>query len=108
MRREIALPTPDHAARGQREGLRSFTSSFRLWRLKAHTLVATGAEDQIVPPANSRVLVAGMPNAELAIIPGLGHRAIWEAPEKVAALVSEFLRDPSTRLTSHLEAPTAP
>jgi pimeloyl-ACP methyl ester carboxylesterase len=95
MRREIAHPTPDHVARAQRESLGSFSSSFRLWRMRAETLVATGAEDKVVPPANSWILTSFIPRAHLAVLPGLGHRAIWEAPEQTADLVSEFLH-PST------------
>jgi pimeloyl-ACP methyl ester carboxylesterase len=91
MRREIAHPTPDHVARGQRAGLRGFSSGFRLWRLRAKTLVVTGAEDQIIPPGNSRILALAIPDARLQSIPELGHRAIWEAPEEMADLVIEFL-----------------
>jgi pimeloyl-ACP methyl ester carboxylesterase len=95
MRREVAHPTPDHVARAQRQALGSFSSSFRLWRMRAATLVATGGADEIVPPANSWILTSFIPRARLAVLPGLGHRAIWEAPGQAADLVSEFLH-PST------------
>jgi pimeloyl-ACP methyl ester carboxylesterase len=72
-------------------GLRAFSSGFRLWRLCARTLVVTGTEDQLVPPGNSRILASAIPNARLETLPGLGHRAIWEAPEEMADLVSDFL-----------------
>jgi 3-oxoadipate enol-lactonase len=91
MRREIAYPTPDYVARGLRTGLRAFSSGFRLWRLRARTLVVTGTEDQLVPPGNSRILASAIPDARLESLPGLGHRAIWEAPEEIADLVSDFL-----------------
>ncbi len=57
----------------------------------AETLVATGGEDALVPPGNARILASGIPGARLAVLPGLGHRAIWEAPEDAAALVTGFL-----------------
>jgi 3-oxoadipate enol-lactonase len=91
MRREIEHPTPDYAAQGQSAAIRAFSSGPRLWRIEAETLVATGTDDALVPPSNSRVLASRIPGAQLALLPGLGHRAIWEAPEEVAQLVGEFL-----------------
>src|SRR3954465_3777944 len=104
MRREVAYPTPDHAARGQGAALRAFSSGLRLSRIRAETLVATGSEDALVPPGNARILASGIPGARLAVLPGLGHRAIWEAPEAPATLVSAFLTqaraDPSAPATT--------
>ena len=91
MRREIAYPTPDHAALGQSTAMRAFSSGPRLSRIQAETLVATGADDMLVPPGNSRILASRIPRAQLVLIPDLGHRAIWEAPEEMAELVSDFL-----------------
>ena len=91
MRREIAFPTPDYAARGQGAAIRAFSSGLRLSRIRADTLVATGNEDQLVPPGNARILASGIRGARLAVLPGLGHRAIWEAPEDAGALVTGFL-----------------
>src|SRR5215213_7413771 len=100
MRREIAHPTPDHAARGQGAALRAFSSGLRLSQIRAETLVATGSEDQLVPPGNARILANGIPGARLAVLPGLGHRAIWEAPEDTAALVRRFLAQESVSNSS--------
>src|SRR5215213_1033026 len=100
MRREIAHPTPDHAARGQGAAIRAFSSGLRLSQIQADTLVATGTEDALVPPGNSRILASGIPGARLAVLPGLGHRAIWEAPEDTAALVRRFLAQESVSNSS--------
>jgi pimeloyl-ACP methyl ester carboxylesterase len=91
MRREIARPTPDYVAKAQSLAIRSFSSAFRLWQIQAPTLVATGTEDQVVPPANSRILASAIPGAQLALVPDLGHRAIWEAPEEISDIVTDFL-----------------
>jgi 3-oxoadipate enol-lactonase len=91
MRREIAHPTPDHAARGQSAALRTFSSGLRLFQIRAETLVATGAEDALVPPGNSRILASRILGARLALLPGLGHRAIWESPDEMAELIGDFL-----------------
>ncbi len=91
MRREIVHPTPDHAARGQYAGMLAFTLTLRLSQIQSETLVATGTEDVVVPPGNSRILASRIPGAQLILIPGLGHRAIWEAPEEISDLVTDFL-----------------
>ena len=91
MRREIANPTPDHVARGQRAGLRRFSSGLRLWQVRAITLVVTADEDQLIPPGNSRLIASMIPGARLESLSDLGHRAIWEAPEEIADLVIDFL-----------------
>jgi pimeloyl-ACP methyl ester carboxylesterase len=77
MRREIAQPTPARVARAQREAIQAFSTTFRLEQIRAETLVATGADDMLVPPENSRRLAHRIPNAKLVTIPSLGHRAIW-------------------------------
>lgn len=91
MRREIAHPTPDHAARGQGVAIRAFSSFLRLPQIQAETLVATGTEDALVPPGNSRILASRIRGSRIALLSGLGHRAIWEAPEEIAELVGDFL-----------------
>ena len=91
MHREIVYPTPEHAARGQSAAIRAFSSTFRLSGITARTLVATGDADKLVPPGNSRILCNHIPDARLAIFPGLGHRAIWEAPDSMAEFIGSFL-----------------
>ena len=91
MRREIVTPTPDHVARGQRDGLRRFSSGLRLWQVRARTLVVTGAEDRLVPPGNSRLIASMISGARFESLSDLGHRAIWEAPEEIADFVIDFL-----------------
>ena len=94
MRREIADPTPDYVARGQLAGIKGFSSGFRLWTLRAETLVLTGDRDKLIPPCNSSILAFAIPFARLKYISGLGHRAIWEKPEDMAELVTDFLKRP--------------
>ena len=94
MRREIADPTPDYVARGQLAGIKNFSSGFRLWTLRAETLVMTGDQDKLILPCNSGILAFAIPFARLKYIAGLGHRAIWEKPEEMAQLVTDFLNRP--------------
>jgi len=54
-------------------------------------LVIVGTEDALTPPPFSETLVAGLPDAELVVIPGAGHLTALERPEAFAAAVGPFL-----------------
>ena len=53
-------------------------------------LVLAGSQDTKFVNLAER-LVAGLPNAELAVIAGVGHACHLEAPERVGALIDEWL-----------------
>jgi pimeloyl-ACP methyl ester carboxylesterase len=91
MRRELEHPTPMFVAQRQMEALRKFDRYRDLPRIRANTLVVTGAQDVLVKPRNSQILASRIPNARLELLADLGHRAIWEAPEEMADLICDFL-----------------
>jgi hypothetical protein len=93
MRREIAAPTPLHAADLQFQAFAEFDCSKALPNIQAPTLVLTGDLDQLVSPQNSRIIASLVPGAKLIMIPGCGHRLMWEATDECIAFVSEFLSD---------------
>jgi 3-oxoadipate enol-lactonase len=62
----------------------------RLGRIRCPTLVVTGEEDKLIPPANSRVLAARIPGARLLTLPGLGHAFPLEEREVLGRLLTEF------------------
>ena len=64
----------------------------RLERIGAPTLVLTGASDVLVPPENSRILAAKIPDSELTIIPGGGHQVLVEQPDLSNNAILRFLR----------------
>ncbi|MFL5257172.1 MAG: alpha/beta fold hydrolase [Rhodopila sp.] len=94
MRRELAFPTPLFVAAQQMEAIRRSNRYWDLPRITAPTLVATGTHDVLVKPRNSAILASRIPNARVERLADLGHRAIWEAPEEIADLVSDFLIRP--------------
>jgi pimeloyl-ACP methyl ester carboxylesterase len=55
------------------------------------TLLVAAERDDIAPPAAQRALVARFPDAQLAMVPGTGHLAHYEAPAAVATAMSAFL-----------------
>ena len=54
-------------------------------------LVIVGSEDALTPVSFAETLVAGLPDAELVVIPGAGHLTAVEAPERFTAAVGDFL-----------------
>jgi pimeloyl-ACP methyl ester carboxylesterase len=60
--------------------------------LAAPTLVLCGEHDGVTPPAVGTRLIAAIPDARLVTIPGAGHLAAVEQPERYNAAVREFLR----------------
>jgi pimeloyl-ACP methyl ester carboxylesterase len=56
------------------------------------TLVVTGGQDPIVPPANGRTIAARIPGSELVVLPDLAHFALLaDDPSPVAAVIEAFL-----------------
>ena len=78
-------------ARLRREGY-DWTALLRA--LDRPTLVIHGERD-LLPLAVAGALVAALPDARLAPIPGSGHMPFWEAPEQFFSLVDSFLAPPS-------------
>lgn len=55
-------------------------------------LIFSGSEDLPRPPAWADELVAGLPNAELVRLEGIGHSPTLEAPKVVLPQIVEFFR----------------
>lgn len=76
----------NHAAAATRE---DWTGAFR--RIASPVLVIHGEDDPILPVGNGRALAAGIPGADLGVLPGVGHelpRRVWDAvAERIAAHV---------------------
>ena len=94
MHRELEHQTPAHVARPQMKALREFDRYSDLKRIAVRTLVATGTDDLLVKPTNFRLIARHISGACLEMLDGLGHRAIWEAPEEMAGLAGDFLTGP--------------
>ena len=67
-----------------------FSTVSRLARLRAPTLVMHGERDRLVPLAASKLLAAGIPDAELAVVPGAGHAYALEAPGESLELLLDW------------------
>jgi pimeloyl-ACP methyl ester carboxylesterase len=106
IRREIAAPTPLHAADLQFQAFAEFDCSKALPNIQVPTLVLTGELDQLISPRNSKIIASLIPGARLIIIPGCGHRIMWEATDECVAFVAEFLaKIQEGRLDDNVAAP---
>lgn len=69
------------------EALASFDVRAELGSVGVPTLVLAGSEDQVTGPAEARTLVAGVPDARLAVVPGASHLVPVEQPAAVTDLL---------------------
>ncbi len=76
----------------QTEAIMNFSSFQRLKDIKVPTLVVGGAEDILLPPANSGILAKNIPGARLVIIENIGH-AVMADIDKFLSIVLEFMND---------------
>jgi 3-oxoadipate enol-lactonase/4-carboxymuconolactone decarboxylase len=87
------------------EALAAFDAKGSLGGIGVPTLVVAGAEDEATPPAEARALVAGIPDARLAIVPGASHLTPVEQPGAVTDLL---IRHFTTTWQESAAGPPAP
>jgi 3-oxoadipate enol-lactonase len=77
---------------GQAIAARRHDTYARLGEIAQPTLVLTGDDDAIIPPANSQLLAARIPRAKLVILPGARHDFTADRPADAVRALLEFLR----------------
>jgi 3-oxoadipate enol-lactonase/4-carboxymuconolactone decarboxylase len=85
------------------EALAAFDIRAELGRIAVPTLVLAGSEDRVTSPADARALVAGIPDARLALVPGASHLA----PVEQSAAVTDLLVRHITAAWQDTPAPAA-
>jgi pimeloyl-ACP methyl ester carboxylesterase len=90
---EISLRHPNDSAMllYQYKAIQGFETWGELPLIKARTLVLTGDQDLLIPPANSNILAERIPGARLKIIQGGGHQFLFEQDRTFNRDVIEFL-----------------
>jgi len=89
---EVYETTREEIVARQASAFSGWTGSFfRLGDIHSPTLVITGTEDVIIPPANSRLLSGRIPGAQLVEIPGAGHGLMYQFPDRFSDCVLAFL-----------------
>lgn len=77
----------------QLEAVRGHDTLNRLSSIRCPVFVATGEDDMIAPPRYAKQLVAGLPNARLAILPGIGHAPPIEDGRGFKKVLRDFLQE---------------
>jgi 3-oxoadipate enol-lactonase len=90
-RRAAFLRTDPKIFRAACEALASLDLRRELSRVKVPVLVLVGEQDEATPPAMSHELAAGLPDAQLKIIPGCAHVPQLQAPALFLAAIADFL-----------------
>jgi 3-oxoadipate enol-lactonase len=95
----LSVTTPLHskgaALQRQLQAFATHDTCDTLADIKAPTLVITGDKDITIPPSNSDLLTAKIPNAKLEIIADAAHGFAYSHPEIAADLIHLFLQQPS-------------
>jgi pimeloyl-ACP methyl ester carboxylesterase len=75
----------------QSEAVEGHDALERLHVIGCPTLVSVAADDILVPPRLSRILVDRIPDAEFHVVAGAGHAYFWERPDAFNDLCLSFL-----------------
>ncbi|MGX1499924.1 pimeloyl-ACP methyl ester carboxylesterase [Labrenzia sp. MBR-25] len=89
---EMAQDTgPEAFIRQQTALINRIDARPRLGEIACPTLVLVGEGDRLTPVEISQEIHSHIPRSELAVIEGCGHLSTLEAPEKVTAVLRDFL-----------------
>ncbi len=88
--RELLLAQNAEGYAAACEALASATA-VPLEAIAAPTLLVTGADDKVAPPAACEAMARGLARATLVVIEGCGHWTAIEAAQRVNAEVREFV-----------------
>ena len=91
-RREAFLRTDPAVFCAACDALAGLDLRTELAGVKVPVLVVVGEHDEATPPPMSHELAAGLPHAELKIIPGCAHVPQLQSPRQFLDAVKEFLR----------------
>lgn len=83
---------PDYAFRAQLAAIASFDCSDRLRNIKVPVMIVAGEEDVLVPPENARLMAKRLPQAEVVLLPGVGHALHAECCDKINDLAHSFFK----------------
>jgi non-heme chloroperoxidase len=94
-----SVKLPGRAWRTVLDALRQEDLTAELPKIVAPALLICGEEDVLFGRAYQQALLAGLPDASLSMLPGIGHSPHWEEPEAVAQLIAGFTGHSSATVT---------
>src|ERR1700730_8715951 len=90
-RREAFLRTDPEVFRAACDALAELDLRPQLSKVKVPVLVLVGEHDEATPPPMSRELAAGLPHAQMKMIPGCAHVPQLQSPEVFLEAIGDFL-----------------
>jgi 3-oxoadipate enol-lactonase len=93
-RREAFLSTDAEVFRAACTALAELDLRPQLGQVEVPVLVLVGEHDEATPPPMSHELAAGLPQAQLKIIPGCAHVPQLQSPEVFLEAIGDFLPAP--------------
>jgi 3-oxoadipate enol-lactonase len=90
-RREAFLRTDPEVFHAACDALAALDLRPELSKVEVPVLVLVGEHDEATPPQMSRELAAGLPQANLKIIPGCAHVPQLQSPEVFLEAIGDFL-----------------
>lgn len=75
----------------QLDAIRGHDALDRLGAIRCPVLVLAGEDDGVMPARYSRQMAARLPQAELVVLPGVGHALPFESPAEFRRHLTEFL-----------------
>jgi pimeloyl-ACP methyl ester carboxylesterase len=92
IRLRLEIPTSAEGYQNQLLGGLGYPGTkSRLPGVTAPTLVVTGDQDHMVPPANASILADAIPDSRVVVIPDSGHVVFTDQPEALTTAIIEFL-----------------
>jgi 3-oxoadipate enol-lactonase len=85
--------TPESQARRSRV-TQQFNSEGRLAGISVRTLVLGAMQDRVIDPLNTWRIAQEIPGATLTMLGGVGHALAFEAPDRTARVIADFLGNP--------------
>ena len=98
--RALCHPAPPHTSLRHLMALQRFNTYGRLGMITTPTLVITGADDVLVPPANFSPLATRI-TEPLEILTNTGHGFFWEVPGDWLPCLTSFAT-PSNTYACHM------
>jgi 3-oxoadipate enol-lactonase len=77
---------------GQVAAVAGHDTADRLGAVRAPTLAIAGDKDELIPPQNTVEIAGKIPQAQLTLLPGVGHMFWVEAPDEAAFQIRRFIQ----------------
>jgi pimeloyl-ACP methyl ester carboxylesterase len=88
---DVPASTYDQMVAAEDPWLESRANLAGLRDVEVPVLVIVGDQDVITPADNSRLIASAIPGAQLTLVTGAGHSALFQAPEATASAINRFL-----------------